>query len=61
MTVVDLGAVVVANAIVVGVTVVVVDTETTSTGGVDPPCPQVVVPARTAVRTAIGTAVWTVV
>jgi len=51
-TVVDLGAVVVANAIVVVVTVAVVDTATTSTGCVDPPCPQVVVPARTAVRTA---------
>ena len=51
-TVVELGAVVVANAVVVDVTVVVVDTETTSTSGVDPPCPQVVVPTRTTVRTA---------
>ncbi len=51
-TVVELGAVVVANAAIVGVTVAVVDTATTSTGSADPPCPQAVVPTRTAVRTA---------
>jgi len=48
-TVVEVGA---GAAVVVGATVVVVDTAATSTGDADSPCPQAVAPTRTAVRTA---------